>query len=342
MDFTAYLRNERIFVDDPYEQENLRPRTKIEIGKSPAVFDNYYQVSGERVFCHVCGGHRHFKGITGVLDDGTRILFGRKCAADYFGPEVARLHGAELRRRTSDAYARYKILSIKAELEKISDWLASYRPLVTQCAQGWIDIKGRYPKPFDEITDHLRKNNGRFVLREHIEIKSSEASPTRMFQDTILTAIKNAESIPNLTQLSQQLSLVDVFLDAVAGLRHQPNRQSINNLNRMFIKMVRAAEVIDSSLAFTHDFFSPQKLDAMNAWSDLKRKEKLVDVNDATQRNLGKLFSKIMRSGFPLPGKPLRDTILEIEPMKILAGENAVALELEDSLALKGDRDGRA
>lgn len=327
MDFNAYLRDQNVVVDDPYEQENLRPRIKIEIGHRPAVFDNYYRVKVEKIFCHVCGGHRHNLGITGILSDGTRILFGRKCATDYFGPEVTRLHASELRRRTNDAYARYKILSIKSEIQKISEWLDSYRPVVSHCAQSWIDIKARYPKPFDEITDHLKKNNGRFVLREHIEIKSSEGAPQRMFQDRILTSIKSSDAIPNLTQLSQQLSLVDTFVYAIQGLKHQPNQQSISNLNRMFIRMMRAAEIVDLSLIFTHDFFSPQKMKAMNAWSYARRQERLSGPTDATERNLGKLFTKIMGSAFPLPHKPLRDTILEIEPMKILALENDVDLD---------------
>lgn len=326
MDFNAYLRNQNIVVDDPYEQENLRPRIKIEIGHTPAVFDNYYRVKGEKIFCHVCGGHRHFLGITGILSDGTRILFGRKCATDYFGPEVTKLHANELRRRTNNAYARYKILSIKSEIEKISEWLDSYRPVVSHCAHSWVEIKARYPTPFDEITDHLKKNNGRFVLREHIEIKSSEGAPQRIFQDQILTSIKSSDAIPNLTQLSQQLSLVDTFIYAIEGLKHQPNQQSISNLNRMFMRMMRAAEIIDHSLIFTHDFFSHEKMKAMHTWSHTRRKERLSDVNDKTERNLGKLFTKIMGSAFPLPHKSLRDTILEIEPMKILALENDVEL----------------
>ena len=34
MDFSAYLRNQNIVVDDPYDQKNLRPREKIAMGEN--------------------------------------------------------------------------------------------------------------------------------------------------------------------------------------------------------------------------------------------------------------------------------------------------------------------
>ncbi len=333
MDINAYLRDQRIVVDDPYDQENLRPKSKIALGANAAVFDNYYAVKGEKIFCHICGGHRHFKGITGILDDSSRILFGKKCATDYFGPEVVKLHGSELRRRTSDAHARYKILSIKAELNRISEWLDSYRPLVRQCAQSWVDIKAKYPEPYNEIMTHLARSSGRFVKREYAEIKSEALGTQRMFQDTILGSIAHPDAIPYLTQLSQQLALVDAFVDAIEGLKFQPTSQSINNLNRMFVRMVAAADLVDKSLAFTHDFFSPAKLEIMNKWTEDKRQEQLGGHEETTKRDLGRLFQKIMGSGSPVPAKSLRNTIIEVEPMKLLAAENG---NLRESKEEKG------
>jgi hypothetical protein len=332
MDIAAYLLNQRIVVDDPYNQENLREKKKIALGENAVVFDNYYRARGERIFCHVCGGHRHYKGITGVLEDGSRILFGRKCATDYFGPEVVKLHAAELRRRTSDAHARFKILSIKASLAQISEWLNSYRALVQHCSQSWIEIRAKYPEAYNEIIDHLNKNGGRFVQREHVEIKSAEQGIKRIFQDTILGSIRSPNSIPYLTQMSQQLSLVDAFVGTIDGLHFEPSSQSINNLNRMFVRMVAAAALVDACLAFTHDFFSPQKLAIMSGWTEKRRREKLAGVEETSARNLGKLFTKIMGSAFPLPPRALRDTILEIEPLKMLAQESGTLIKVVDAV----------
>lgn len=281
------------------------------------------------IFCHICGGHRHYKGITGILNDGSRILFGKKCATDYFGPEVVNLHAAELRRRTSDAHARFKILSIKAALSEISEWLNSYRPLIQHCSQSWIEIKAKYPEPYEEILNHLSRNSGRFVQRDHVEIKSVEHGLKRMFQDTILGFVRSSNSIPYLTQISQQLSLVDAFIETIDSLRFEPSSQSLNNLNRMFVRMVSAATLVDASLAFTHDFFSPQKMAIVNRWAEQKRREKLGHIDGTSTRDVGKLFTKIMGSAFPIPPITLRDTILKIEPLKMLAQENGTFSEMD-------------
>jgi hypothetical protein len=323
MDFSAYLRDQNIVVEDPYDQEGLRLRTKIAVGETPTVFDNFYNVRGERIFCHVCGGHRHYKGITGLLDDGSRILFGMKCATDYFGKEVAKLHGEGLRRRTSDAQARYKILTIKNELESILGWLHSFRPLILSVTRGWIDIKNRHPQIFDEVVSELRRNGGRLVYRRSIEIKSADQKSVRMFEDEILTYVRSSDFSPYLTQIEQQLTLVDAFAESIRGLKHTPDRNSIANLNRMFSRMIRAADVIDGCLAFTADFFVPEKLARIDSWFERRRRDQLGNTGEITNRNVARLLTKIMGSGVPLPPKSLVDTIMSIDSMRLLAAENA-------------------
>ncbi|WP_417427197.1 hypothetical protein, partial [Hoeflea sp.] len=291
MELADYLRYEKIVVDSPYEQENLRPKAKIEIGKNAAVFENYYQAKGEKIFCHICGGHRHHKGITGVLDDGQRILFGRKCAIDYFGPEITKLHAAELRRRTTDAHARYKIRVVQGQLEEINDWLNSYRSLVVHCGQAWVNISARYPEPYKEITEHLRKYNGRIVDQFVHELRKPEGGVERLFEEKILLHVKNSDSIPHLTQVAQRLTLIDSFVDAVSNLNFQPTDQSIRNLNRMFKKMIDAASEIDGCLNFTHDIFKPEKLNSINSWCEKRRQARLSDHKNTNNRDLEKLFT---------------------------------------------------
>lgn len=130
MDFRSFLHSEQLFTENPYEQERIVAKEKIVQRPDSVVFDNFYRSKNQKIYCHICGGHRHRNGITGLLDDGSRILFGSSCAKDFFGPEVEKLCAGNLRHRTKRAYDRFLIASISNSIEPVENWMLSYRGLI--------------------------------------------------------------------------------------------------------------------------------------------------------------------------------------------------------------------
>lgn len=80
------LRRQALKLTDPNEQPDLI-RT---IPEDAALLDilNIYSFERwpkEKVYCVVCGGHRHKRGFTALLASGKRVLLGSTCGARQFG-----------------------------------------------------------------------------------------------------------------------------------------------------------------------------------------------------------------------------------------------------------------
>lgn len=313
MDFQAYLRDQNIYVDDPYDQAELQAREKISVHSREVIFENFYNVRNEKIFCHICGGHRHNNGITGKLGDGSRILFGSKCAKDYFGPEVAKLAASDLRRRTKSANERFKMYSVKCSIDEIIKWLASYRTLVENYQNIWTNLRSKYPAITKDILDHLTKNNGRFLLTK-TEVLISPTGKREYFERSeILGQITGSiEAIPYLTKLSQNLTLVDAFMHALDQTDVTDNPQVLKNLYHMYNSMLIAAETVDNVMTFTYHFFLPENLRITTNLFEQIRQEKLELKSSATKRDLGKMFTKIAGSSLPKPHKTLTWAIKQV------------------------------
>ena len=309
MDFRAYLVAERLFTETPYEQEGLLPKVRVTAVAQEVVFDNFYRSSKERVYCHICGGHRHLKGITGLLDGGKRMLFGSSCAKGFFGAETARLCAGDFKRRTRRAYDRYLILDIANSMEPVETWLKSYRHLVSHIESAWVEIQLKHEKPIASLLEHLSRNNGRLVETSHIEIGGIAKQLERVEQHAILTHVSHANAIPYLKQLMQRLALVESFVYAVRSVRAEPDDQMFANLAAKHQKTLAAAEVIDASVAFTQDFFQWEKLRLMAAWMEKERQKRLSHLAEITPQNLESSLRKIMGEGIERPRQSLSDAI---------------------------------
>lgn len=304
MDIRAYLLDQKLQTETPYEQENLHPKERFWC-KEPVEFENFYRVKSEKIFCHICGAHRHNNGITGILESGTRILFGSKCATEFFGPEVMKRCAGDLRRKTKNALNRFTILKISHSMDNVEAWLRSYQHLVRHIDIAWHDIEIRYPKPYSEIMGHLQKNQGR-ILRVTTQTTEGKALKAYTQENTqILTAVRFPEAIKFLKQGQQQISLVRVFAEAVKSIRTEPSEQMFNNLAKKYRDALQAAKTADAIIVFTASFFSPDKLSTISQWYEERRESRLADKNQITKQDIGERFSKIMGTGVEIPRSSL-------------------------------------
>lgn len=309
MNFLDFLGHEKLYVSEPYRQEHLLPKQKVPRKDLKVVFENFYRSPKEKIYCHICGGHRHNNGITGEFENGERILFGSKCAKDYFGPEVARNCAYELKKRTKDAQARFGILDFRNSIEDVEKWIRSYKPLVLRCEQIWVDISNLHPEPFEELMTHLSRNDGRIVETQIEEIGGSVNRAQRFENKIILGHIRRPDGIPNLTKVSQSLSLVETFMTSVRELTPSANRQLISNIYDFYRKMTGAAETVDAVIEFSADFFSPTKLALAGEWLDRQRARRLSGAELVSRRDMVGKFTKIVGSAFPLPSITLEESL---------------------------------
>ena len=309
MDFRAYLRAERLFTETPYEQAGLLPKERVTVIPREVVFDNFYRSPKERIYCHICGGHRHLNGITGLVGGENRMLFGSSCAKEFFGAETARLCAGDFKRRTRRAYDRYVILDIANSMEPIERWLKSYRPLVIHVESAWVELYLKHEKPISSLLSHLARNSGRLVETAHVTVGGNARQLERVEQHSIVTHVSHTSAIPYLKQVIQRLTLVESFVYAVQSVRTEPSDQMFSNLAAKHQKTLEAAEVIDAILAFTNDFFQPDKLRLLASWMEKERQNRLSHMVEVTPQNLEPHLRGIMGSGIERPRQSLCETI---------------------------------
>ena len=309
MDLRAYLRQQRLFTDDPYNQECLREKEKIINKPASVTFDNFYRSPKEKIFCHICGSHRHFNGITGLLGDRTRILFGSSCAKEFFGQEVMRLCAGDLKARTKKASDRYLIMEVISSIEPVEQWLSSYRSILSHIERAWVEIHIKYEQPVVNLLTHLKRYNGRLLDTTVISFGGVAGKQQDFEYHNMLAHVSATEAIPYLKQVSQRADLIDAFIHAVKTVRSEPNEQMFSNLAALYQKTMDAAKDVDACLAFTSDFFREEKLALISNWIEKQRRLRLPDTREVTQQNLGHKFRKIMGSGVEKPSTSLSDAI---------------------------------
>lgn len=310
MDLHSFLHSERLFLESPYEQDGLLAKERVVTGDSQVVFDNFYRSKSEKIYCHICGGHRHHKGITGLFANGDRILFGSACARDFFGVDVFKHCTADLRRRTRSAHDRFLILEISNSVEDLELWMKSYRQLIHHVERAWIDMHVNHETVVLNILNSIQRNAGRLVEVSDIRLGGKATKSTTTQDHRILLSLTGSDAIRHLKAVSQRATLVDMFVQAVKSIRHEPSEQLFANLAGMFNKTVLAAQEVDGVISFTTDFFSPEKLPIICAWIERRRHERLRGKEDITPQNLEHKFRKYIGHGIEKPHSSLASTLL--------------------------------
>jgi hypothetical protein len=314
MTLREYLISSALLVDNPYEQERLRPTVKVvcDDATEPRLL-NGYSVRGEKIFCHICGAHRHKKGITGQLSDGTRILFGRNCAEDFFGKKVWEKCWGELKRAQELAFARYRVLNLAKLCEPMDMWVASHRHQVLKTKETWDNIFVQHEQFFREVELELKRSGGRLTETDDVIVSSDLAAVglKRSFSTTtIVASVRGYQYFPDLRDIDKHLIVVESFLAALKSASSELSDQQILEYSRRIERNVRpAVRRIDGALALTADFLSEEKLTAVGGWSDRKRIRSLSHLPSITPRKIAEAIRKISGYGFELPSERLEDAI---------------------------------
>jgi hypothetical protein len=190
---------------------------------------NGYSVKDEKIFCHICGGHRHNRGVTAQLSDGSLMLFGRNCAEKFFGPKVWERCWGEFKRKQEVAFARYRILNLRKLCLPMKSWLSKHRHQVMRVKDVWDQISAAHPKFVEELETSLKRNNGRIVETEDV-VTSSAASAVGLTQSyvktTIVAALRGGDFVPHISDVDKDIIVVESFLAAVENMPESATDQA--------------------------------------------------------------------------------------------------------------------
>jgi hypothetical protein len=305
MTIPQYLRDEGLVIDEPYQQANLRELKRLLEKPSSVLLSNKYVVREENIFCHICGGRRHHKGITGLLPDGSRLLFGSHCAKEFFGPQIWNQSVSEYRQRQEAAFKRYKLKRIRQSLNGVRGWISRYEHGLKEAEQAWRHISIAHSEAVSEIVAHIYRNNGR-IIEEVEETVSHETRSSghnqRYFTTKIITAVRSPEAVLWIMNLSQNIIIVKHFASAVSGESEYEFSAATEQAVDMFnSKVLPAAKEIDAAAEFLTDFFSDAKLKVICEWSDRQRIRRLSDRPAITPRDLYASVRRKCGFGFERP-----------------------------------------
>jgi hypothetical protein len=274
---------------------------------------NGYSVRGQKIFCHICGGHRHKKGITGRLSDGSKILFGRNCAEDFFGEKIWEKCWGEFKRAQELAFARYRLLNLAKLCEPMEAWVAANRHRVLKTKEIWDDIFVGHEQFYVEVELQLRRNNGRITETSDV-IGTADLAAVGLKNSysttTIITSVRAHQFFPSLREVDKELIIVESFLAAIKGMGLDLSDQQIVEYSRRIERNIRpATRRIDGALALTADLLSEEKLSKIGQWLDRKRVEALRHLPKIIPRNLAEAVRKTVGYGHEVPQRNLEDTI---------------------------------
>lgn len=313
MDRSAYRRKKKVEVFDPYEQPNLYPMIRCEPALDQLEIQNSYHVEGERVFCHICGGHRHQKGYTGMTGNREAILFGSSCAKNYFPENILKAAERSYKNKLAAVDAEYNVHVIKATSLEIDSWLKTNSNMVLKMDQTWKMLFDEHPEFIKEVFDHLDRNDNRLTqeyVTEASEISKEVGRNQRNSTIKIVAAIGNENGRKQIKYLGDNLRLIKQFSHILAELPTDASSEMIINIDKKLrSNFFNAIEGLHQAMLFSVEFFSPKKLKIVGKWSDEERIIRLRDFPTVTPRNMAQILINKIEDGFQMPATSLREVI---------------------------------
>lgn len=326
---TDYLRQKGLLVDAPYEVPSLAPLQRL-AAAPPSVFpQSYYRVAGEKVFCHLCGGHRHYLGMVGLCPDGSAILFGSACAKDYFGPDIWRKMEAMQDLAVERANEEFRGQWIKRDIVRAMAWLDTNLALLRGVISAWTELFYNHSDMTKELLDALGQNRGRLIETRYesasYAARQAGVSGRAFSVSEIVVSLPAWEGIAAIGQVEAHIASIRYLCDSVASVS-EPTVEDFSRWDNYLSTKVRAgAANVDHFLEFSVALFAHGVLEKCGEWLDRRRTERLSDQSSIIPRNAGDLLRRRVGYGFEMPPSLLAEALPDFSLGRTI-GRNAVRL----------------
>ncbi len=326
---TEYLREKGLLIDAPYEVPSLAPLVRLTAVPTSVTPASYYRVPNEKVFCHLCGGHRHHLGMVGSCPDGSAILFGSACAKEYFGPDIWKKMETTQERAIERANEEFRGRWIKRDIGRATTWLRTNQAVIRAVIAAWTELFYSHRDMTKELLDALAKNRGRLIETRHETASSSarEAGVSRrgFSVSEIVVSLPAWEGITAIGQVDSHLAAIRHLCDTVASV-DEPTIEDFARWDNYLSSKVRAgAANVDHFLEFSIALLADGVLEACGRWLDQRRAERLRDQDNLLPRNAGDLLRRRVGHGYEMPVSRLSEALPDFSLGRTI-GRNAVKL----------------
>jgi len=319
----------KVEVFDPYDQTDLHPLIQCEPAGNQLDIVNSYHVDGDRIFCHICGGHRHRKGYTGLTDNHTAFLFGSKCAKSYFPEEVLKAAERIFKNKLAAVDAEYNVQVIKSTAREMERWLKTNSNMIDRMDHSWCMLFDQNPDFIEEVFEHLDRHENRLTqeyVSEASDISKAVGRNERTTTVQIVAAIGNENGRKQVKYLKDNTRLITQFTHLLLNLQTNSSSEHIKLIDKKLrSNFFNAVDNLDLAMKFSVEFFSLRTLTTVGKWSDAERNIRLKNAEIITPRNMPKLLIDKIGSGYQMPSKSLRDVIsTEHFLLDVLEGEEKI------------------
>jgi hypothetical protein len=309
----AYLRQKAILIDDPYAISNLAPLEKLEKIPNDVTMHSFYAAPKKtKVFCHLCGSYRHFRGMIGHCDDGTAILFGSHCAKKYFGADTWQRIEHKRRQLFEQATQEHRGYWIHRNIEPTDEWLTRHMALISSIRTAWATLFVEHPEMTQELLDHLKRNRGRLLEEEVREIDTDLRSAglrNRYLTTTkILVSLPSSSAIDGLADIDRDIAAVRLLCRTILETKYPTVSDFSRWDHHLSMNVRRGAENIDAFLNFSSAIFADGNLEICGQWLDSRRRER-IDADRVSPRDAAKLLRKKVGYGYERPTVTLASTL---------------------------------
>lgn len=326
MDAEAYLLQKGLRTFDPYAQEDLLPLDRQIPDRNSLEIRNRYIVGSKKIFCHICGSRRHHNGFTGVVSDGSAILFGNTCARDYFCEEALSCAQLAFEHQEQLAYAEFTVRRLQGTASEMRRWLQKHHSTVKSISDAWDLLLAEHGPTFTELFTHLEKNNQR--LTEDFEEEASDISRSvgridRVVSRRVVCAVRNFASIKTIREFRNHHRIVSTLPSVLLELDSSATKAALLELSeKLRTNFFPSLDEFEAVIRLSVELFSEPTFSQICHWSDRQRILRLRQADRVSPRDLARTLRRKLGDGYELPRPMLREVVAADE---FLIGERTGA-----------------
>lgn len=294
-----YLREAGLFCDDPMGQHPLHGFEKLTIDSSGLSPENRYNFRSKYVFCHACGRHNHYKGITVKSQTGSLALIGNCCAEEFFGKDAYQRIERALRDREDEQYYKRAIAPLAGLLHACETQIHGIVHLGNALEGNWDFFEQLAGSHLSSLKNACARNLGRLTIEKQVLDYSSDSAIEREARKSIteiVAVVRGSAFVARRDTVRAEYKLLQSYLSKYRARLSGP----INRLFEMRDMVMKVQSNINPRIESLNEqltsgvaFFDRENIKQVCAW---------LDRIDRSERGLHfRRAEKTMAFGFELP-----------------------------------------
>lgn len=275
---TALLES-GIWIQDPFNQPNLRTCKKLPTGLQATHALNRYNHRNGYVLCQACGRTNHYKGMTVEFEDGSIALIGNCCLNKYFGDSAYETLERQLKEQEDRIIYNRLLLPYLSKIGPALEILET----ITEKLKIIDNLHKDFCRKFSNLSHKLRlsvdKNNGVLnrtsLATDYARIERTSHHGSQNQKDYKKEIVQATGTIQGGLFISHSRTASDLFSDARSSLKGARKKledcpATNKELEAISVQIKRAKNLLidlQKFFAATHDFWNRKHLQFLLEWA---------------------------------------------------------------------------